>query len=126
MIRRGKSGHFHDKGLEGVSHHAVVPNVNVVADLEARIARLSDDEKRLFALVCRSYLAAVMPDYEYRQTTVLLDVGGHEFRAVGRVPLKAGWKAVYGLGEPEGTAGLATTAMPSRSCRRSRTARSPC
>ena len=102
VIRRGKSGHFHDKGLEGVSHHAVVPNVNVVADIEARIARLTDDEKRLFALVCRSYLAAVMPDYEYRQTTVLMDVSGHEFRAVGRIPLKAGWKAVYGLGEPEG------------------------
>ena len=68
VIRRGKCGHFYDKGLEGVSHHAVVPNVNVVADIEVRIARLSDDEKRLFALVCRSYLAAVMPDYEYRQT----------------------------------------------------------
>jgi DNA topoisomerase-3 len=80
----------------------VVPNVNVVSDIEARIARLTDDEKRLFALVCRSYLAAVMPDYEYRQTTVLMDVSGHEFRAVGRIPLKAGWKAVYGLGEPEG------------------------
>jgi DNA topoisomerase III len=102
VIRRGKSGHFHDKGLEGVSHHAVVPNVNVVADIEVRIARLTDDEKRLFALVCRSYLAAVMPDYEYRQTTVLMDVSGHEFRTVGRIPLKAGWKAVYGFGEPEG------------------------
>ena len=102
VIRRGKSGHFHDKGLEGVSHHAVVPNVNVVADIELRIARLSDDEKRLFALVCRSYLAAVMPDYEYRQTTVLMDVSGHAFRTVGRIPLKAGWKAVYGLGEPDG------------------------
>ena len=124
VIRRGKSGHFHDKGLEGVSHHAVVPNVNVVADIEARIARLSDDEKRLFALVCRSYLAAVMPDYEYRQTTVLMDVSGHAFRAVGRIPLKAGWKAVYGLGEPEVVAGVATTAMPSRSCLRSRMARS--
>jgi DNA topoisomerase-3 len=102
VIRRGKSGHFHDQGLEGVAHHAVVPNVNVVADLEARIARLSDDEKRLFALVCRSYLAAVMPDHAYRQTTVRIDVGGHAFRAVGRIPLEAGWKAVYGLSEPEG------------------------
>src|SRR5918995_647802 len=105
VIRRGKAGHFHDKGLEGVSHHAVVPNVNVVADIEARIARLTDDEKRLFALVCRSYLTAVMPDYEYRQTTVRMDVSGHEFRAVGRIPLKAGWKAVYGLGEPDGGRG---------------------
>ena len=30
-------------------------------------ARLNDDEKRLLALICRSYLAAMMPDYEYRQ-----------------------------------------------------------
>src|SRR3954451_11212461 len=105
VIRRGRSGHFHDKGLAGVAHHAVVPNVKVMADLEARLARLGEDEKRLFALVCRSYLAAVMPDHEYRQTTVRMDVGGHEFRAVGRITLKAGWRGVYGLGEPEGGGG---------------------
>jgi DNA topoisomerase III len=113
VIRRGKSGHFCDKALEGVSHHAIVPNVNVMDDLEARIARLSDDEKRLFALICRSYLAAVMPDYEYQQTVVVMQVpvpeleptGGPgasaEFRAVGRIPLKMGWKAAFGASEPE-------------------------
>src|SRR4051794_37646516 len=99
VIRRGRTGHFHDEGLAGVAHHAVVPNVNVLADLEARVARLGEDEKRLFALVCRSYLAAVMPDYEYRQTTAVMDVGGHEFRAVGRIPLRLGWKAVHGTAE---------------------------
>jgi DNA topoisomerase-3 len=76
--------------------------VKVMADLEARIARLGEDEKRLFALVCRSYLAAVMPDHEYRRTTVRMDVAGHEFRAVGRITLKPGWRAVYGPGDPEG------------------------
>jgi DNA topoisomerase IA len=45
-----------------------VPNVN--DDLERRLPRLSDDKKRLFALICRSYLAAMMPDFEYRQTVV--------------------------------------------------------
>lgn len=54
VIRRGKSGHFCDKALEGVSHHAIVPNVNVLDDLESRLVRLNDDEKRLFALICRS------------------------------------------------------------------------
>jgi DNA topoisomerase-3 len=106
VIRRGKSGHFSDKALEGVSHHAIVPNVNVLDDLEQRIARLNDDEKRLLALICRSYLAAVMPDYEYRQTVATMRVPLHEvmaieFRAVGRIPLKQGWKAVYGAAEPE-------------------------
>ena len=87
VIRRGKSGHFNNKALEGVAHHAVVPNVNVLDDLEPRLERLSDDEKRLFALICRSYLAAVMPDYEYRQTVATINVpvpGGPtaEFRAI--------------------------------------------
>jgi DNA topoisomerase III len=67
-IRRGKSGRFCDRALEGVLHHAVVPNVNVLDDLETRLARLSEDEKRLFALIRHSYLAAVMPDNEYQQT----------------------------------------------------------
>ena len=109
IVRRGKSGHFSDKALEGVSHHAVVPNVNVMDELEKRIARLSDDEKRLFALVCRSYLAAVMPDYEYRQTVITLKVPVPdqptlkvaEFRAVGRIPLKLGWKEAFGAAEPD-------------------------
>ena len=83
VIRRGKSGHFCDKALEGISHHAVVPNVNVLDDLETRLARLSEDEKRLFALICRSYLAAVMPDYEYRQTVVTLPVPVGEQRRGG-------------------------------------------
>ena len=116
MIRRGKSGHFYDKGLEGVAHHAVIPNVNVLDDLEPRLGQLCDDEKRLFALVCRSYLAAVMPDYEYRQTVATISVpvpGGPsaEFRATGRIPLRLGLKTAYGAlpqeqdgeGEPEQT-----------------------
>jgi DNA topoisomerase-3 len=89
-----------------VSHHAVVPNVNVMDDLERRLTRLSDDEKRLFALICRSYLAAMMPDFEYRQTVVTMqvqvpDAKDAEFRTTGRIPLVEGWKAVYGGGDPE-------------------------
>ncbi|MGI9521377.1 MAG: DNA topoisomerase [Hyphomicrobiaceae bacterium] len=109
VIRRGKSGHFCDKALEGVSHHAIVPNVNVMNDLEQRITRLSDDEKRLFALVCRSYLAMVMPDYEYRQTVITMNVpwadqkpgSSAQFRAIGRIPLAPGWKAAFASFEPD-------------------------
>ncbi|WP_281352677.1 type IA DNA topoisomerase [Skermanella pratensis] len=125
VIRKGKSGHFHDKSLEGVSHHAIVPNVNVLNDLEPRLARLSDDEKRLFALICRSYLAIVMPDYEYRQTTITMPVPvppgkSVEFRTIGRVPIRLGWKQVFGGNEPgapaepenEQTLPPSTTATP--------------
>ena len=117
VIRKGKSGHFSDKALEGVSHHAVVPNVNVMEDLERRLTRLSDDEKRLFALICRAYLAAMMPDFEYRQTMVTMQVPvpqakEAEFRASGRIRLVQGWKAVYGGVDPEAGAEAEDTLPP--------------
>jgi len=96
IIRRGKAGHFWDKGLESVSHHAIIPNVNTVGDLRSIWPRLSGDERRLFMVIARTYLAALMPDFRYRQTTALLDVHGHAFRAVGRQPIEIGWRAAFG------------------------------
>ena len=66
---------------------------------------ISDDEKRLFALICRSYLAA-MPNFEHRQTVVTMQVPAPgtkeaEFRASGRIPLVQGWKAVLGGVDPD-------------------------
>src|SRR5260221_9903848 len=84
VIRKGASGSFYDKGLEGPSHHAVIPNVNTVDDLRETWPRLSSDEKKLFAVIARAYLAALMPDFRYRQTTATLDAHGFAFRAAGR------------------------------------------
>src|SRR3712207_285120 len=83
VIRRGKSGHFWDRGREGAAHHSVTPNANAEAALPRLWPRLSADERRLLVLVPGSYLAALMPDFHYRQTTATLDVRGAPFRAVG-------------------------------------------
>ena len=95
MIRKGASGTFYDKGLEGASHHAVIPNVNTIDKLQEVWPRLSSDEKKLFDVIARAYLAALMPDFRYRQTTATLDVRGFEFRASGRQPLDLGWRAAF-------------------------------
>ena len=95
VIRKGRNGSFHDKGLEGASHHAVVPNVNRIDALKEVWPRLSPDERKLFDAVARSYLASVMPDYRYRQTTATLDVRGFEFRATGHQPIEAGWRDAW-------------------------------
>ena len=60
IIRKGASDSFYDKGLEGASHHAVIPNVNTVDDLREIWPRLSIDEKKLFDVIARAYLAAVI------------------------------------------------------------------
>src|SRR6266700_2382118 len=95
IIRKGASGSFHDRGLEGASHHAVIPNVNMVDHLREVWPRLSMDEKRLFDVIARAYLAAVMPDFRYRQTTATLDVRGFEFGAAGRNPIDLGWRGAF-------------------------------
>jgi DNA topoisomerase-3 len=95
VIRKGSNGSFYDKGLEGASHHAVIPNVNTIAMLREVWLRLSSDEKKLFDVIARAYLAALMPDFRYRQTSAVLDVRGFEFRASGRQPIDFGWRAAF-------------------------------
>ena len=95
LIRRGNGGPFSDRGLAGASHHAVIPNANTADKLREIWPRLSGDERRLFDVIARSYLAAVMPDFRYRQTTAMLDVAGHVFRAAGRQPIDLGWRAAF-------------------------------
>ncbi|MGZ0189126.1 MAG: DNA topoisomerase, partial [Alphaproteobacteria bacterium] len=95
VIRKGATGAFHDKGLVGASHHAVIPNVNTADDLRTIWPRLSSDEKKLFDVIARAYLAAVMPDFRYRQTTATLDVQGLPFKATGRQPIDLGWRAAF-------------------------------
>ena len=112
VIRKGRNGSFHDKGLEGASHHAVIPNVNTIGDLGEIWPRLSGDEKKLFDAVARSYLASVMPDYRYRQTTVTLDVCGFAFRAAGRQPIKAGWRDAFPDWRPAEEKGEEAQALP--------------
>ncbi|MGI4796233.1 MAG: type IA DNA topoisomerase [Janthinobacterium lividum] len=95
LIRRGTTGTFSDKGLAGASHHAVIPNANTVDTLKQVWPRLSADERRLFDVIARATLAALMPDFRYRQTTAVLDVQAHAFRAVGRQPIELGWRAAF-------------------------------
>src|SRR6516225_5571344 len=112
VIRRGASGAFYDKGLEGASHHAVIPNVNTVDDLREIWPRLSIDEKKLFDVIARAYLAAVMPDFRYRQTTATLDVRGFEFRAAGRQPIELGWRAAFPEWQPADEKGDEAQLLP--------------
>ena len=111
-IRKGASGSFHNKGLKGASHHAVIPNVNTIDDLREVWPRLSTDEKKLFDVIARAYLAAVMPDFRYRQTTATLDVHGFAFRAAGRQPIDLGWRAAFPDWQPANEKGDGAQLLP--------------
>src|SRR3984893_14108547 len=112
VIRKGASGSFYDKGLEGASHHAVIPNVNAIDKLPEVWPRLSSDEKKLFHVIARAYMAALMPDFRYRQTTATLDVHGFEFRAAGRQPIDLGWRAAFPDWQPADEKGDEAQLLP--------------
>jgi DNA topoisomerase-3 len=74
--------------------------------------RLSSDEKKLFDVIARAYLAALMPDFRYRQTTATLDVRGFEFRASGRQPIDLGWRAAFPDWQPPDEKGDEAQLLP--------------
>jgi DNA topoisomerase-3 len=90
----------------------VIPNVNTVDSLREVWPRLSGDERRLFDIIARSYLAAMMRDFRYRQTTVTLDMQGHLFRAMGRQPIAFGWRAAFPQWQPADEKGEDTQMLP--------------
>lgn len=95
VIRKVK-GYFSDKDLKGASHFAVVPNINTVDKWKSCYEGMSEDEKKLFELIARRYLAAMGPDREYDSTILSISVNDTTFRASGSVETKPGWKVALG------------------------------
>jgi DNA topoisomerase-3 len=72
-------------------HHALIPTRS-----EHDLGRMGEDEKRIYDLVARRFLAVFHPEAVYERTRIETTVAQHVFRTSGRVLLEAGWKAVYG------------------------------
>lgn len=72
-------------------HHAIIPTEQPI-DLSS----LSFDERRIYDLVVRRFLAVLSAPFEYTQTTIVADIGGERFTAQGKTVKAPGWKAIYG------------------------------
>src|SRR3954462_15767680 len=70
-------------------HHAIIPT-NAPHE-----ASLSEDERRIYDMVARRFLAAFHPEAVFENTTVITEVAGERFRSRGRVLIEAGWRAAY-------------------------------
>ena len=73
-------------------HHAIIPT-----DVEHDVSEFSPDERRIFDLVARRFLAVFHPPARYARTTVVTLVEDERFRTRGKVTLEAGWRGVYGV-----------------------------
>ncbi len=76
-------------------HHAIIPT-----DIEHDVTAFTPDERRVFDLIARRFLAVFHPPARYARTTVITLVEEERFRTRGKVTLEAGWRSVYGV-EPD-------------------------
>lgn len=79
---------FNDKKI--TDHHAIIPTGVFSYDM-------SPDEKRVYDLVARRFIAAFYPDCEIANTTVMAKTGEEEFKATGKQIIDPAWRVVFGV-----------------------------
>lgn len=77
-------------------HHAIIPTEQFV-----QLDHMTVEERKIYDLVVRRFLAVLYPPFEYEQTELTLTVGKESFAAKGKVVKSAGWKEVYENQEEE-------------------------
>ncbi|MHB8656649.1 MAG: type IA DNA topoisomerase [Solirubrobacteraceae bacterium] len=73
-------------------HHAIIPTWAERHPVE----KMSDDDRRIYDLAVRRFLAVFHPDAVFENTRVETTVGSHLFRTRGKLMLVPGWRGVYG------------------------------
>jgi DNA topoisomerase-3 len=74
-------------------HHAIIPTRS-----EHNLEKMSSDDRRIYDMVTRRFLAVFHPEAVFENTRVETTVGdgdGHIFRTRGKLLLVPGWRGVY-------------------------------
>lgn len=71
-------------------HHAIIPTEQFV-----QLDHMTIDERRIYDLVVRRFLAALYPPCGYEQTEVTVRIGSECFTARANAVTQMGWKAAY-------------------------------
>jgi DNA topoisomerase-3 len=79
-------------------HHAIIPTRS-----EHNVERMDSDDKRIYDMAVRRFLAVFHPEAVFENTKVETTVaagsqqdGGYVFRTHGKLLLEPGWRGVYG------------------------------
>jgi DNA topoisomerase-3 len=71
-------------------HHAIIPT-----RADHPVEKMNDDDRRIYDLAVRRFLAVFHPDAISENTRVETTVAEHVFRTRGKVLVVPGWRAVY-------------------------------
>ncbi len=79
-------------------HHAIIPTEQYV-----NLNALSHEERNIYDLVVKRFLAVLSPAYEYEEVKLTLQIERQTFYATGTTTRTAGWKTLYGMAEDDET-----------------------
>ena len=81
-------------------HHAIIPT-----ELFVQLDHMTNEERKIYDLVVRRFLAVLYPTSLYEQVTMEGKAAGEIFTAGGRIIRSLGWKEIYqeGFSEEEDT-----------------------
>ena len=85
---QGKPSFVNDSRVS--DHHAIIPTEEAPSWIH-----MSNEERKIYDLVARRFLAVLYPACEYEETTLTGEIAGEQFFARGNRDLTPGWKAVY-------------------------------
>ena len=71
-------------------HHAIIPTEQFVD-----LTHMTNEERRIYDLVIRRFLAVLLPAFEYEQTVFCSEAAGERFVAKGKIVKNQGWKEAY-------------------------------
>ena len=71
-------------------HHAIIP-----ADVQPKPSLLSEDERKIYDLIVRRFIAAFYPAYIYDITSITSIVEDEQFLTKGNTIVQLGWMEIY-------------------------------
>ncbi len=71
-------------------HHAIIPTEERVI-----LSEFTNNERKIFDLVVKRFLAVLYPPFEYEQTIIKAKIGDENFIAKGKRVLKQGYREIY-------------------------------
>lgn len=71
-------------------HHAIIPTEEPV-----NLLALSPEERNIFDLVARRFLAVLSQPMTYEETELVIGIGKESFHSKGKTPLTPGWRTAY-------------------------------
>jgi DNA topoisomerase III len=81
---------FDDRKI--TAHHAIIPTASSAVSLQA----MSDNERAVYKLIRRRYLAQFLGEYRFQKSVIQVDISSikhiDSFTATGKVPVFWGWK----------------------------------